>query len=68
VAEGIPYMAEKVHTVSKANPHGLDDNERTRTEIWSRVMGYHRPISGWNIGKKAEYAERRYFKEPKEVR
>ena len=27
-------------------------------------MGYHRPISGWNIGKKQEYADRKYFKEP----
>lgn len=30
-------------------------------------MGYHRPISGWNIGKKQEFADRKVFKEPKEA-
>ncbi|MES9993866.1 MAG: anaerobic ribonucleoside-triphosphate reductase [Candidatus Thiodiazotropha sp.] len=37
--------------------------ERTRCEIWTRVMGYHRPISAFNPGKQAEQAERRYFKQ-----
>ncbi|PVV15796.1 MAG: hypothetical protein B6D77_01555 [gamma proteobacterium symbiont of Ctena orbiculata] len=39
----------------------LKDEERTRCEIWTRVMGYHRPISAFNPGKQAEHAERRYF-------
>lgn len=42
----------------------LDDRERTRCEIWTRVMGYHRPVSSWNPGKRSEHAERRYFVEP----
>ncbi len=42
----------------------LKDEERTRCEVWTRVMGYHRPISAWNTGKQAEHAERRYFTEP----
>ena len=29
----------------------LKDEERTKCEIWTRVMGYHRPISSFNIGK-----------------
>ena len=41
----------------------LRDEERTRCEIWTRVMGYHRPVSAWNVGKQAEHAERRYFRE-----
>lgn len=24
---------------------GISDKERTKCEIWTRVMGYHRPIS-----------------------
>jgi len=44
----------------------LKDEERQRCEIWSRVMGYHRPVSGYNVGKKGEFAERVNFKEPKE--
>ncbi len=30
-------------------------------EVWTRVMGYFRPIASFNIGKKGEAAERRYF-------
>lgn len=29
----------------------LNDSERTRGEVWTRVMGYHRPISSFNIVK-----------------
>ncbi|MCX7050142.1 MAG: ribonucleoside triphosphate reductase [Candidatus Sumerlaeota bacterium] len=32
-------------------------------EVWTRVMGYHRPVSQFNKGKKSEYAERQTFKE-----
>lgn len=39
----------------------LNDEERTRCEVWTRVMGYHRPVSAWNPGKQSEHAERRYF-------
>ena len=41
----------------------LKDEERTRCEVWTRVMGYHRPVSEWNKGKKSEYKERNFFKE-----
>lgn len=30
-------------------------------EVWTRVMGYFRPVSSFNIGKKGEHAERRSF-------
>ncbi|WP_258725972.1 ribonucleoside triphosphate reductase [Cellulomonas sp. NS3] len=33
-------------------------------EVWTRVMGYHRPVSSFNIGKKGEHAERTPFLEP----
>lgn len=33
-------------------------------EVFSRVMGYYRPVRSWNTGKKGEFAERTYFKEP----
>ncbi|PIO98846.1 anaerobic ribonucleoside-triphosphate reductase [Pleomorphomonas carboxyditropha] len=41
----------------------LADDERQRCEIWTRVMGYHRPVSSFNKGKKSEFAERTYFLE-----
>ncbi len=41
----------------------LSDNERQPCEVWTRVMGYHRPVASFNIGKKGEHAERRFFQE-----
>ncbi len=41
----------------------LSDDERQPCEIWTRVMGYHRPMSSFNIGKKGEFHERKYFSE-----
>jgi len=31
-------------------------------EVYSRVCGYFRPTNGWNPGKKAEFAERKFTK------
>ena len=42
-------------------PTPLNDAERQPCEIWTRVMGYHRPMSSFNIGKKGEFHERRFF-------
>jgi hypothetical protein len=42
-------------------PADLPREERTPCEIWTRVMGYHRPVSAFNLGKRAEHIERQYF-------
>lgn len=49
----------------KLDQLGIKDSEQTPCEIWTRVMGYHRPISSFNIGKQGEVAERKYFSEKK---
>jgi anaerobic ribonucleoside-triphosphate reductase len=41
----------------------LSDEERQPCEVWTRVMGYHRPVASFNIGKKGEHHERRFFLE-----
>lgn len=41
----------------------LRDEERQRCEVWTRVMGYHRPVSAFNVGKQGEFAERVHFEE-----
>lgn len=41
----------------------LRDDERQPCEVWTRVMGYHRPVSSFNRGKKGEHAERQFFSE-----
>jgi len=43
----------------------LKDEERQRCEVWTRVMGYHRPVSSFNRGKQGEYHERTCFVETK---
>ena len=42
----------------------LTDAERQPCEVWTRVMGYHRPVSSFNTGKQGEFHERRFFREP----
>ncbi|WP_216378791.1 ribonucleoside triphosphate reductase [Arcanobacterium phocae] len=37
--------------------------EPQKCEVWTRVMGYFRPVQSFNIGKKGEYAERKMFVE-----
>lgn len=41
--------------------------KRSRCIVYTRVMGYHRPVESFNIGKKAEHQERKFFLE-KELR
>ena len=41
----------------------LNDEERQPCEIWTRVMGYHRPVASFNRGKQSEFHERTYFTE-----
>lgn len=43
----------------------LEANEKDRQEVecWTRVMGYFRPFSQFNKGKKSEFNERVWFTE-----
>lgn len=49
----------------------MSDNEildalrtkRAKCVVYTRVMGYHRPVESFNIGKTGEHRERVKFKE-----
>jgi len=41
----------------------LTDEERQPCEVWTRVMGYHRPTTEYNPGKRSEHQERTHFRE-----
>lgn len=56
----IPTRTTPAHTTE---PLRLTDEERQPCEVWTRVMGYHRPVSSFNTGKKGEFTERRHFEE-----
>jgi hypothetical protein len=34
------------------------------TEVYTRVVGYYRPVSAFNRGKKAEHRDRKYYTGP----
>ncbi|MBP5353037.1 MAG: hypothetical protein J6Y91_04660 [Alphaproteobacteria bacterium] len=53
--------------VIKFEDIALTDAERQPCEVWTRVMGYHRPVSEFNRGKKSEYYSRKCFEEAKAV-
>jgi anaerobic ribonucleoside-triphosphate reductase len=40
-----------------------NSGERSRCMIFTRVMGYHRPVESFNIGKVGEHRERVLFDE-----
>lgn len=46
----------------------INPDEVVECEVWTRVMGYFRPVSSFNVGKKGEYAERTMFTESKAVK
>lgn len=48
---------------SKQQKAAIPQEQRQPCEVWTRVMGYHRPVASFNTGKQAEYAERTFFKE-----
>ena len=64
----MPYIS-LTPTFSICPEHGYIGGEHfqcpscgAETEVWSRVVGYLRPVKNFNTGKKQEYMERKKFK------
>ena len=60
----IPYLSI-TPTFSVCKSHGYMSGEHFEcptcgedAEVFTRIVGYYRPVSRWNKGKKAEYADR----------
>lgn len=55
--------------ITSTNVHGktitIEDSARQPCEIWSRCMGYYAVRSQYNPGKKSEFADRKYYVDPK---
>jgi anaerobic ribonucleoside-triphosphate reductase len=41
----------------------LLESQRQKCIVYTRVMGYHRPVESFNIGKTGEHKQRLQFKE-----
>lgn len=64
----IPYITI-TPTFSICEDHGYIPGENftcptcgKEAEVWTRVVGFHRPVQAWNKGKQEEYKERQEFK------
>lgn len=64
----------KNHRINEEDVESVDNNlvvtfkdgsQQQICEVWSRVMGYYRPMSEYNVGKRQEHADRQLFAEEK---
>ncbi len=63
----IPYITI-TPTFSICEDHGYISGEAfecpqcgKQAEVWTRVVGFHRPVQSWNRGKQEEYKDRKEF-------
>lgn len=54
------HATQPLHELAGQTTATLRDDERQRCEVWTRVMGYHRPVASFNIGKQGEHTQRRF--------
>jgi ribonucleoside-triphosphate reductase len=66
----LPYFSI-TPTFSVCSNHGYLSGRKelcpdcgTECEVYSRIVGYLRPVKQWNVGKKAEFVERKMFNVP----
>lgn len=45
----------------------INSVEGTKTEVYTRIVGYYRSVANWNKGKREEYNHRRLFSEPEDM-
>jgi len=65
----LPYVTV-TPVFSTCETHGYLNGEQPecptcgeQTNVWTRVMGYFRPVASFNTGKKGEHKERKHFQE-----
>lgn len=65
----LPYITV-TPVFSVCDTHGYLNGEQpecphcqAKTKVWTRVMGYFRPVDSFNKGKQGEHRERKHFKE-----
>ena len=47
--------------MSKNEALALLNEKRQKCIIYTRVMGYHRPVESFNVGKTGEHKQRKHF-------
>lgn len=61
--EYVPYETNSGLFIKCRACHQKDSVLRNfqKTEVYSRIVGYIRPVEQWNVGKKQEYRDRKEF-------
>ena len=69
----LPYFSI-TPTFSICNKHGYLTGEHfvcptcgEKAEVYTRIVGYFRPVQNWNKGKQAEYQDRKEYEEQKSL-
>ncbi|MFQ5647857.1 MAG: anaerobic ribonucleoside-triphosphate reductase, partial [Candidatus Aenigmatarchaeota archaeon] len=71
----LPYFS-LTPTFSVCPDHGYFKGEQFKCpepkcgkecEVFSRIVGYYRPVQNWNVGKQEEFKDRKTFLESKAV-
>lgn len=64
--DGEHSFCPKNHTETELANYGIRDEENgeaiIRPEVYSRIVGYFRPVENWNKGKKKEFSQRSNLK------
>jgi len=56
-----------ISVCSKCSWNGVGTYDRCpkcgseKVDVWSRIVGYYRPVKSWNIGKRAEFKSRVHY-------
>jgi len=59
----VRYKEDENGNLVLENGTVVPKEKRQKTEIYSRVVGYLRPVSQWNNGKRQEFKKRKTFKD-----
>jgi len=46
----------------------MEEKKRVPCEVYSRIVGYFRPVRNWNKGKRQEFLDRKVYHMPLELR
>jgi hypothetical protein len=60
--EGERMKEDENHNLILEDGTIIPEKERKKCEVYSRVVGYLRPVSQYNAGKKSEFRDRKVFK------
>ena len=49
------------------DPKPPEPEKRIPCEVYSRIVGYMRPVQQWNVGKRQEWKERQVYNVPSDL-